>query len=275
MKQPQAELRTARRRPLYDGPAERPAQRPSRTAGGNGPPAPPSSPGGGWPASSRLTRPASTRTSTRSAHAAHPGAVPELVPRRDARLEHVPAAGAALVVANHSGVLPFDAIMLQTGLLDEHRAAPQSPAARRRPGLRHPRAGHLARSRAATPGRDPARPTACWPAASWSACSPRGSRASASRSASATSCSASAGAGSPATAHRGRRADRALRDRRRRGDLPDDRECQAAGQTARPAVFPGDPAVPVARPARRGPAAVQLDHRILPAGADRWLPGRR
>ena len=32
----------------------------------------------------------------------------------------MPAAGAALVVANHSGVLPLDAIMLQTGLHDEH-----------------------------------------------------------------------------------------------------------------------------------------------------------
>jgi 1-acyl-sn-glycerol-3-phosphate acyltransferase len=35
-------------------------------------------------------------------------------------VEHVPDEGAALVVANHSGVLPFDAIMLQTGLLDAH-----------------------------------------------------------------------------------------------------------------------------------------------------------
>ena len=35
-------------------------------------------------------------------------------------VEHVPDEGAALVVANHSGVLPFDAIMLQTGLLDSH-----------------------------------------------------------------------------------------------------------------------------------------------------------
>lgn len=35
-------------------------------------------------------------------------------------VKHVPESGAALVVANHSGVLPFDAIMLQTGLLDEH-----------------------------------------------------------------------------------------------------------------------------------------------------------
>jgi 1-acyl-sn-glycerol-3-phosphate acyltransferase len=37
-------------------------------------------------------------------------------------LEHVPQAGPALVVANHSGVLPLDAVMLQVGLLDEHPA---------------------------------------------------------------------------------------------------------------------------------------------------------
>ena len=37
-------------------------------------------------------------------------------------LEHVPDTGAALVVANHSGVLPFDALMLQAGLYDEHPA---------------------------------------------------------------------------------------------------------------------------------------------------------
>jgi 1-acyl-sn-glycerol-3-phosphate acyltransferase len=37
-------------------------------------------------------------------------------------LEHVPADGAALVVANHSGTLPLDAVMLQAGLHDEHPA---------------------------------------------------------------------------------------------------------------------------------------------------------
>jgi 1-acyl-sn-glycerol-3-phosphate acyltransferase len=35
-------------------------------------------------------------------------------------LEHLPADGAALVVANHSGVLPVDAIMLQAGIYAEH-----------------------------------------------------------------------------------------------------------------------------------------------------------
>ena len=37
-------------------------------------------------------------------------------------LAHVPDVGPALVVANHSGTLPFDAVMLQTGLHDEHPA---------------------------------------------------------------------------------------------------------------------------------------------------------
>ncbi len=38
-------------------------------------------------------------------------------------LEHIPAAGAALVVANHSGVLPLDAVMLQAGIFAEHPQA--------------------------------------------------------------------------------------------------------------------------------------------------------
>jgi 1-acyl-sn-glycerol-3-phosphate acyltransferase len=37
-------------------------------------------------------------------------------------LEHVPSDGAGLIVANHSGVLPLDAVMLQVGILDEHPA---------------------------------------------------------------------------------------------------------------------------------------------------------
>jgi 1-acyl-sn-glycerol-3-phosphate acyltransferase len=37
-------------------------------------------------------------------------------------LSHVPGAGPALVVANHSGTLPIDAVMLQAGLHDEHPA---------------------------------------------------------------------------------------------------------------------------------------------------------
>ncbi|HEY1616377.1 MAG TPA: lysophospholipid acyltransferase family protein [Streptosporangiaceae bacterium] len=37
-------------------------------------------------------------------------------------LEHVPDTGPALIVANHSGVLPLDAIMLQAGVYADHSA---------------------------------------------------------------------------------------------------------------------------------------------------------
>jgi 1-acyl-sn-glycerol-3-phosphate acyltransferase len=37
-------------------------------------------------------------------------------------VDHLPATGPALVVANHSGVLPLDAIMLQAGVYAEHPA---------------------------------------------------------------------------------------------------------------------------------------------------------
>jgi 1-acyl-sn-glycerol-3-phosphate acyltransferase len=37
-------------------------------------------------------------------------------------LEHVPAEGAAMVIANHSGTLPMDALMLEAGVHDEHPA---------------------------------------------------------------------------------------------------------------------------------------------------------
>ena len=37
-------------------------------------------------------------------------------------LEHIPPEGPALIVANHSGVLPLDAIMLQAGVYSEHPA---------------------------------------------------------------------------------------------------------------------------------------------------------
>ena len=37
-------------------------------------------------------------------------------------LDRVPGSGPALIVANHSGVLPLDAVMLQAGLYADHPA---------------------------------------------------------------------------------------------------------------------------------------------------------
>jgi 1-acyl-sn-glycerol-3-phosphate acyltransferase len=40
-------------------------------------------------------------------------------------LEHVPAGEGALIVANHAGTLPFDAVMTKVALFDEHPSGPQ------------------------------------------------------------------------------------------------------------------------------------------------------
>ena len=50
--------------------------------------------------------------------------------------EHVPARGAGLVVANHSGVLPYDGLMVQLAIKHEHPGAAALPHA----GARHVRA---------------------------------------------------------------------------------------------------------------------------------------
>src|ERR1700685_2155810 len=118
-------------------------------------------------------------------------------------LDHVPSTGGALLVANHSGVLPFDAIMLQTGLHDEH---PQRRNLRllgadlvyELPGLAFlaRRGGPPGPGGPAPPGAAPRTLTGCSMTVSWSACSRRGSGASGNPSATVTSCAVSAAAGS-------------------------------------------------------------------------------
>ena len=171
------------------------------------------------------------------------------------------------------GSLPLDAIMLQTGLHDEHPAhrnlrllgadlVYELPV----PVLPGPQAGH---TRAC-----PANADGCCSTASWSACSPRGSRASASRSATGTSCAGSAAAGS-----RSPRCAPGCRSSRARSSAPRRSTRCSATPSRWPGLlrlpyFPITPAVPVAGPGRRGAAAVPVDHRVLPAGADHRLPGR-
>ena len=92
------------------------------------------------------------------------------------------------------------------------------------------------------------------------ACSPRASRASASRSASGTSCSGSAAAGSPAPRSRARRADDPVRDRRRRGDLPDDRQRRAGP--------PGCCGCPISRSPRCSPGSGRSGAVPLPSN---WI----
>ena len=60
-------------------------------------------------------------------------------------LEHVPGEGGALVVANHGGTLPFDAIMMKVALLDEHPAHRHLRELAADLALRVPIVGSLAR----------------------------------------------------------------------------------------------------------------------------------
>ena len=60
-------------------------------------------------------------------------------------LDHVPSEGGALVVSNHAGTLPFDAIMTKVALLDEHPAGRHLRELAADLALRAPFIGPLAR----------------------------------------------------------------------------------------------------------------------------------
>ncbi len=51
-------------------------------------------------------------------------------------IENLPETGAALVVANHAGVLPFDGLMASVAVHDNHPGTPRPAAAGRRHGVR-------------------------------------------------------------------------------------------------------------------------------------------
>ena len=146
-------------------------------------------------------------------------------------IENLPLDGAALVVANHAGVLPFDGLMASVAVHDHHP---------RRRVLRMlaadlvfdmPMVGQAARKAGHTV-QGPLQAAALRPGR--------------------VRLGGAARAG----------ADRAVLDRRVRGDLPEDRRHQAARPGARAAVLPGHPAVPAGRAARSGPLAVQVAHQV-------------
>ncbi|HVM00020.1 MAG TPA: lysophospholipid acyltransferase family protein [Egibacteraceae bacterium] len=69
---------------------------------------------------------------------------------RTTGMEHVPAEGGALVVANHSGTLPFDAVMTKVALYDDHPAHRHLRELAADLALRLPFAGPLARKTGST-----------------------------------------------------------------------------------------------------------------------------
>ena len=163
-------------------------------------------------------------------------------------MENVPAEGGALMVANHSGTVPIDALMTQVAVLDHH------PARRHLRMLAADLVFRLPVHRERSPARS-GHTLACNPDAerllrrrrAASASSPRASRASASPSPSGTAAALRPRRlrlGSPAH----RRPDHAGAPSSAPRRLPDDRGPQAAGPAAGPAVLPDHADVPAAGP---------------------------
>ena len=73
---------------------------------------------------------------------------------RTVGLEHVPDEGGALLVANHAGALPFDAIMTKVALLDDHHAHRNLRELAADLALRLPVIGELARKTGNTLAHD-------------------------------------------------------------------------------------------------------------------------
>ena len=120
-------------------------------------------------------------------------ALPQLLPRRGCTASSTsPRRAASLLVANHSGQLPFDGAMIGVALLLETRPAARRPRAGREVGPDAAVRLHL--HGALRPDRRHAGelPPAARRRTRRSWCSPRACAASTSRSASATSCRTSA-----------------------------------------------------------------------------------
>ncbi|OOK69420.1 acyltransferase family protein [Mycobacterium kansasii] len=102
-------------------------------------------------------------------------------------IENLPSDGAALLVANHAGVLPFDGLMLSVAVHDEHPAHRDLRLLAADMVFDLPVVGEAA-ARQGTPWPAPPTRTDCWPRASSRPCSPKVTRAWVSASRTVTAC---------------------------------------------------------------------------------------
>ena len=186
----------------------------------------------------------------------------------------VPAHGRALLASNHAGILPWDATMISVALLREH------------PLPRHPRflvlnwafdlpwvsvfmrkvGGVVASPYNALRLLEQDQLVAVFPEGVKGTGKPFGERYRLQRFGRGGFVEIALRAGAPIVPGRGRR---------QRGDLPQARRRPRARARDRRAVLPGHADVPLARPARRGPAAVEVADRVLRADRDGALRARR
>lgn len=175
-------------------------------------------------------------------------------------IENLPADGAALVVANHAGVLPFDGLMLSVAVHDEHPAHRELRLLAADMVFDLPVVGEAARKAGHTMActTDAHRLLA---AGELTAVFPRATRGWGSASRTATGCSGSAAVDS-SPPRCGPRRRSSLLDHRFRRDLPDADRRQVAGTAVRAAVLPDHSVVPVGRAHGPGAAAVEMAHRL-------------
>ena len=188
-------------------------------------------------------------------------------------LEHVPGRGAALVVANHSGVLPLDAIMLQAACSPTTPRTATCGCSAPTWSTSCPVLAGLARA-AVTTRAAPACAERLLAAGELVGVFPEGFK----------------GIGKPFSERyqlqRFGRGGFARTATARRVPMmpcaivgaeeiyPMIGNCEPGGPAAAAALLPDHPAVPLAGPVGRRPAAVELDHRVLRSGADDGYPAR-
>ena len=176
-------------------------------------------------------------------------------------IENIPSSGGALVVSNHSGTIALDSLMVQLAIHDEHpehrvmRALGadlvfSDPLPRHhRPPVRVDPRDERRRRAALRPGGARRR-------------LPRGLQGRRQALPRAVQAPALRPRRLRRRGARGAGADRPVLRRRRRGDRADHRQHGHGGPAAGPAVRAGHADLPLARPARPGPAAEQVDHRV-------------
>ena len=181
--------------------------------------------------------------------------------------KNIPDSGAALIVANHSGVLPLDAIMLQAASSPSIPPAGTCGCSARTWCTRCRCCPALAR-RSGHTRADPGEALRLLAAGELVGVFPEGFKGTGKPFSDRYQLQRFGRGGFARTAVAGRRADNPVRHRRRRGDLPHARQLADAGPGPAAAVLPADAAVPLAWPGGRRAAAVEVDHRVLRGSAD-------
>ena len=189
-------------------------------------------------------------------------------------IENLPETGAALVVANHAGVLPFDGLMASVAVHDKHPANRDLRLLAADMVFNMPMMGQAARKAGHTMActADAHRLLA---AGELTAVFPEGYKGLGKHFKDRYKLQRFGRGGFVAGRAARQGADRAVLDRRVRGDLPDDRRRQAAGSAVRAAVLPDHPAVPAGRARRAGAVAVEVAHPVRGGDLDRGLRRRR